>query len=128
MLIHIDDSRGRRAGWQVSRSRGLGHLFLNWTSLRSRTPRGVQGFDEEAFGCLGIPPRAEQKLEGVPLTIDGPLEIQPDFLHFNGRLIHSPRIVAGFEVRPTAFVELRGITLHPTGDRAMIDVQTPLPH
>jgi len=69
--------------------------------------------EEEAFGRLGIPHRTQEKLEGVALRVDGSVEIHPGVSDFYIGLIHAPGVVGGFEVRPTAFVELRGIALPP---------------
>jgi hypothetical protein len=82
----------------------------------------------EVCGDLNVPGGTEQKLEGVACRIHGPVEIHSDLLDFDGGLIHSPGIAACFEVRPTAFVELWGVSLHPAVDRGMIDLQTPLLH
>ena len=111
MLIHVDHSRDRRDGVGISRSHRRGHLLLGWTSLRRRTDRGVQRFDEEAYGRRGVPGGTEQKLERVAFRIDGPGDIHPGFLYFDVGLIHSPGIVASFEVRPTAFFGLWGVSL-----------------
>src|SRR6266566_7423871 len=71
-------------------------------------------FHKEALGRLGIACRAQEKRERVPIGIDGPIEIHPGCADFDGRLIHSPGIVAGFEVRSTALFELRSIAASPS--------------
>ena len=88
----------------------------------------MQRFDEAVCGRLGVPGGTEQKLERVAFRIDGPVEIRPGFLYFDGGLIYSLGIVVGFEVRPTAFFELWGALLHPAVDRGVIEMQTPFPH
>jgi hypothetical protein len=88
----------------------------------------VQRFEEEAFGGLGIPRRAQEKLERIPLGIHCSVEIHPDFLHFNVRLIHFPGVVAGFQTRSASFVELWAIVLDSTIDRGMIDRESALGH
>src|SRR5438094_4401017 len=65
ILIDSDDAGSRLSGVGDSRSRGLFHLLLEWTSLRSRTSRGSQRLHKEAFGCLGMARRAQEKLQGV---------------------------------------------------------------
>jgi hypothetical protein len=88
----------------------------------------VQRLEEEAFGGLGIPCRTQEKLQRVPLRIDRPVEVHPGFSDFDVGFIHFPGIVAGFQVRPTAFVELWGVSLYPTIDGGMIDRESALDH
>ena len=68
-------------------------------------------FSREAFGRLGIPRRAQEKLEGVPKGLDGSVEIGPGFFDSDGGFIDAPGVIAGFEVRSAAFVQLWGILL-----------------
>jgi hypothetical protein len=51
---------------------GWAHLFLDWMSLRSSISGGMQRFQEETCGHLGIARRTQEKLECVPLRVDGP--------------------------------------------------------
>ena len=69
----------------------------------------MQGFDEEAFGRLGSPCRTQEKLEGVPFRVDGPVKVHPGFTDFNRRFIHFPGVIAGFQMRLTSFVQFRSI-------------------
>src|SRR5260221_9727608 len=88
----------------------------------------MQRFHQEAFGGLGISRRAQEKLERVPFGIDGSVQVHPDFLHLDVRLIHSPGVIGGFEMRSTALVEFRGIPLDPAVDGRMIDAESALSH
>ncbi len=128
ILVDIDHARSRRGGVGVSRSALLGYLLLDRTSLRSRTSRGSQRFEEEAFGGLGIARRAQEKLQGVAFRVDGPVEVHPGFFDFDVRLVHFPRVVACFQMRPTALFEFWGIALHPAVDGAMIDPESAFRH
>jgi hypothetical protein len=74
---------------------GWAHLFLDWMSLRRYIIGGMQCFQEETCGCLGIARWAQEKLECVPLRVDSPVEVEPDFLDFDVCLIHFPRVIAG---------------------------------
>jgi hypothetical protein len=76
----------------------------------------MQGFDEEAFGRLGIPCWTQEKLEGVTFRVDGPVKIHPGFANLGIRFIHFPGVIAGFQMRPTSFVQFRSIPLHPAVD------------
>jgi len=80
----------------------------------------MQRFAEKAFGRLGIAGWAQKKLERVPLRIHRPVKIRPDFFHFDVGLVHFPGVVAGFQMRPTAFFNLWGILLNPAEDRGVI--------
>jgi hypothetical protein len=88
----------------------------------------MQRFQEETCGRLGIARRTQEKLECVPLRIHSPVEVKPDLLDFNIRLIHFPGVVAGFEMRSATLLQFGGILLNPAVDRGVIDVQTPLEH
>jgi hypothetical protein len=66
-------------------------------------------------GRLGIPCRAEENEELVAFRVDSLVEIHPGVLDLDGRLIHSPGIVTGVEVRPTAFFEIWSLALHESG-------------
>jgi hypothetical protein len=76
-----------------------------------RTRRSTEGFEKEAFGGLSIACRTQEKCERVSFRIHCARERRPDFLDVDGRLIHFPRIIAGFQVRPTAFFQLWSIVL-----------------
>src|ERR1700730_10690960 len=88
----------------------------------------MQRLAEKAFGRVGIAGWTQKKLERVPLRIHCHVKIRPDFLHFDGRLVHFPGVVAGFQMRPTAFFNLRGILLNESGrswcDRCADTVRT----
>ena len=73
----------------------------------------MQRFDKEAFGGLGIAPRAQEQLQGGALRVDGPLEVHPRFSDFDGGLVDFPGGGGGFEVRPAAFFQLWGHTAGP---------------
>jgi hypothetical protein len=88
----------------------------------------LQGFTEKAFGGLGIPRRAQEKLERVSVGIDRSVEIRPGFSDFYIGLIDAPGVRGGFEVWPASFLQFRCIALDPTVDGGVIDVQTPLQH
>jgi hypothetical protein len=85
--------------------------LLTCTGLRSRTAGRLQGFAEKAFGGLGIPRRAQEKLERVPVGIDRSVEIRPGFSDFYIGLIYAPGVVGGFEVRSASFFQFRCIAL-----------------
>ena len=72
---------------------------------------GLQCFAEKALGGLCIPSWTQKKLNGVPLRVDGPVEIDPDFFDFDVRLIHTPGVVAGFQMRSTALFQFRSVIL-----------------
>ena len=82
----------------------------------------------EAFGRLGFPRRAQEKLQGVALRVDRPIQIHPGFADFDVRFVDSPGSVAGFEVRPAPFVELWGIALDPAVARGVVHLQSPFSH
>ncbi len=82
----------------------------------------------EAFGGLGIPRRTQEKLQGVPLRVNGPVEIHPGFADFDVRLVDFPGVGEGFHMRSASFVQFRGIALDPAIDGGMIHLQSPFQH
>ena len=69
----------------------------------------------EAFGGLGVPCWAQEKIERVPFRVDGSIEIRPRFFDLDVGFIDAPGVIGSFEVRPAAFLQLGGIALHESG-------------
>src|SRR6266487_1531346 len=90
--------------------------------------RGSKGFEKEALGRLCISGRAEEEFECVSLRINGSIQINPLFLHFDVGLIDPPGVGRGLQMRSASLLQFGGIALHPMVDGGMIDVQTPLSH
>ena len=88
----------------------------------------MQRFDEEAFGGLGIPRRAQEELERVAFRVDGSIQIHPGFAHFDVRFVDPPRVIGGFEMWPAAFLQFGGIVLHPARDRGVVNPQPAFEH
>ena len=101
---------------------------MHRTGLRGEASRGVQGFAKEALGRLGIAGWTQEKFERVSLSIHCPIEIDPDFLDVDGRLIHFPGVVAGFQMGAAVLVQFGCILLDPPIDRRMIDMRSPFHH
>jgi len=114
--------------WWGQPVQSTGPLLLDWTSLRSRTSSGVQRFDEEAFGGLGIAPRTQEKLQGVALRVDSTIVVHPGFSDFDGGLIHFPGVSEGFQMRSASLLQFGGIALNPPIDRGVIDAESTLGH
>src|SRR5712692_5588932 len=128
VLVHIDHTRSRLRDVGGSRRCELDHLPLDWTRMRKRTSRGAECFDKEELSSFSIASWTQEELKRVPLGIDGPVEIGPDFLDFDVGLVHAPGVVAGFEVRSTTLLQFRRIALHPAIDRGMIDRESTFSH
>jgi hypothetical protein len=88
----------------------------------------MERFQEKICGRLGIARRTQEKLECVSLRVDGSVEVEPGFPDFDVRLIHFPGVVAGFEVRLTAFLQFGSVALHPAPNRRVIDAQASFCH
>ena len=114
--------------WWGQPVQSTGPLLLDWTSLRSRTSSGVQRFDEEAFGGLGIAPRTQEKLQGVALRVDSTIVVHPGFSDFDGGLIHFPGVSEGFQMRSASLLQFGGIALNPAIPGRMIHIESPFPH
>ncbi len=54
----------------------------------------------------------QEKLERVPVRIDHPVKGGPRSFDLDGGFIAAPGVSGGFEVRPAAFLQFRGIALH----------------
>src|SRR5690349_23613805 len=80
------------------------------------------------FGGLGIACRTQEKLQRVAFRIDRAVEIHPGFFDVDGRLIDSPRIIAGFQVRPATFFQFWSISLDPAIHGRVIDAESTLSH
>jgi hypothetical protein len=128
VCLDRDHARSKLRGVGLNRSRRLFHLLLERTRVRSRTSHRVQRFLKEAFGGLGIACRTQEKLEGVAFRVDGPVEIHPFFSDFDVGLVDFPGIVAGFEVRPAAFVQFRSVALYPPVNGGVVGLQSPFQH
>jgi len=107
---------------------GLGNLLLNRSSRSNETGSGLECFDKEAFGGLGIARRAQEKLERVAFRVNGSVEVRPRSFDLDVGFIDAPGVSGGFEVRPAAFLQFGGIVLHPGVDRRVIDVQPTFLH
>lgn len=128
LLIDSDDtmdSLGNRQDTSLTRS---DLVFTPSTGLRSRMNTAWQCVADKALGGLCIPSWTQKNLHGVPLRGDGPVEIDPDFFDFDGRLIHTPGVVAGFQIRSRALFQFRSVILDPAEDRAMSHTRSAFPH
>lgn len=90
--------------------------------------REVQGFEKETFGRFCITCWIQEKLSCVALRVDCSIEVDPLFFYLDGGLIHFPGVVAGFEVRPTALLQFRGVALHSARDGGVINRMPSLNH
>jgi len=81
---------------------------------------------EKALGGLGIAGCTQQKVNGMALSIDSPVEVIPRVLDVDAGLIEPVRIMSSCEIWPTAFVELGRIALDPAEYRRMIDAEAAL--
>ena len=88
----------------------------------------MQRFDKEAFGGFGIARGTQEKLERVPKGIDRPVQVRPCSFDLDGGFIDAPGICGGFEVWPAAFLQFRGVALHPAVDRGVVNLQPAFEH
>src|SRR5450432_584031 len=88
----------------------------------------MQRFEEETFGCRGIPCWTQEELDRVPCGIDGSREIHPLFFDLDGRLIDFPGVIADFQMRSATLFQFRCILLNPTEDCGVIDRESALSH
>ena len=78
----------------------------------------------EAFGGLGVPCRAQEKLERVAFGVDGSVEVRPRSFDFDVGFIDAPGVIGGFEVRPASFLQFGCIALHPAVDRGVVYMES----
>ena len=82
----------------------------------------LRGDLKKYAGRFGIACRAQEKLERVAFRIDRSVEVRPHFLDFDVGFIHAPGVIARFEVRSRALLQLWGVVLYPTINGGMIHV------
>ncbi len=87
-----------------------------------------KSFRKEALSRVTHLLWGEQRFQGVSLRIHGTREIRPHLLHFDVGLIDAPRVIRLFEKGSAALLYLWRIMLHPTVDRGVIDMRSPLEH
>ncbi len=68
---------------------GIGVVAITGNSLRDTTGDGAGGAKEGFCRCL-IPLLTEQDIHEVPISIDGPVEIDQAPFHFEERLVDIP--------------------------------------
>jgi hypothetical protein len=72
-----------------------------------------EGLAEKALGGLGIAGCTQQKVDGMAIRIDSPVEVIPLLLDFDVGLIDPVRIISSCEIWPAAFVDLGRVALDP---------------
>ncbi len=88
----------------------------------------MERFLKEAFGSLGIPCRAQEKLERVAFGVDRPVEVRPRSFDFDVGFIDAPGVIGGFEVRPASFLQFGCIAFCTRAvDRGVIEPRVPAP-
>lgn len=65
--------------------------------------------------------RADRDKEIWQLVVVWPERAKPDLFDFNRRLIHTPGVIAGFEMSSAVLFHFWRILLNPTEDGCMID-------
>jgi hypothetical protein len=97
---------------------GIGSVFVHVDHARFAAMRSSERLEKEAFGGFAISGRAEEKLQGVSLRIDGPIQIQPLLFDFNVRLINTPGVRCCLQMGSASLVQFGSIALH--GSRKMV--------
>jgi hypothetical protein len=88
----------------------------------------MERMTEKVRGSCGIAGETPEKLQRVPLRIDGPVQIRPDFFDLDGGLIYFPGVIPWYQMRATTLFQFRDVALDPTVDRGMINRQTTFQH
>ena len=88
----------------------------------------AQDFSKEALGCSSAAGLIQEKIERLASRVSGSIQIHPLASDFDIRLIDPPGIVSLFQVRATASVYFRSVSLDPAVDGGVIQRQTPFRH
>ena len=85
-----------------------------------------QGPLEEPVGAIGVAARGDEHVDDLPALVDGPVDIPPDTVDLDIRLIHEPPITRRTTSEPRRVRQQRCEPLYPPVDRDVIDLDTPL--
>jgi hypothetical protein len=101
--------------------RWVGGVLVHSDRAWKRRMTGAQHLPEESFGGAGVTGGAQHEVQRGPRRVDGPVERMPLLLDLDVRFIHAVRIVGRSQRGPAAFLQFRGIALHPAKHGRMID-------
>jgi hypothetical protein len=97
-----------------------------WAFANATEPS--HGLVEEALRRSHVALRRQQEVDGLALLVDGAVEILPDALDLDVRLIHTPAAPDRALVFPDHFLDERQETNRPPVDRRMVDRYAALLH
>src|SRR5262245_33307569 len=113
---------------QFLESFGISCIFIDSDDTRSHSVGGPERFREKVLCSLGITSSAQEELQSIPLGVHRTVEIHPYSFDLDICFVNASRISGRLEVGPTAFLQLRGIVLHPAVDRCMIYLESSFSH
>jgi len=67
----------------------------------------VEGFTEEPFCSNGITFGTQQKVQGIPVLVNGSIQPPPLAFDLHKDFIDSPRVTSRTQMTTAAFVQLR---------------------
>ncbi len=73
----------------------------------------VERLVEEPFYSSSIPLSCEEKVQGIPVLVNGSIQPSPLTFDFHVDFIDSPRVSRGTQIATAALVHLRSISLDP---------------
>jgi len=100
----------------------LVHRDFVWMAIQSH------GLVEKALRCSHVPLCRQQEVDGLAMLVDGAVEVFPDALDLDVRLIHAPVAADRALVLSGHLLDERQKTNRPPVDRRMVDRNAALLH
>ena len=106
--------------------RRIGPSAIRTDAVRCEKRLIRQHLAEEALGCVKIPVGGQQKVDRVPVLVDGPVQVAPLAADLDVGLIDLDRAAVRLAKRAQPFLDQWRIGQDPTVQGAVIDLQATL--